>query len=52
MLLFTKVCIPYPVVSDGYPGLAAIWEEERQRRVALKIDDPLSPPPSPGVCCS
>ena len=35
-------------VSDGYPGLAAIWKEERQRREALNIGDPLSPPPSPG----
>jgi hypothetical protein len=38
----------YSAVSDGYPGLAAIWKEERQRREALNIDDPLSLPPSPG----
>ncbi len=37
-----------PSVSGGYPGLTAIWEEERQRRIALDIDLPLSPPPSPG----
>ena len=36
-------------MSDGYPGLAAIWEEERQRRQALKIEEPLSPPPSAGM---
>lgn len=42
-------CPVFVVVSDGYPGLAAIWEEERQRRQALKIEEPLSPPPSPGM---
>ena len=42
-------CPVFFLVSDGYPGLAAIWEEERQRRQALKIEEPLSPPPSPGM---
>ena len=38
-------------MSGGYPGLAAIWAEERQRRSMLNIDLPLTPPLSPGVCC-
>ena len=35
--------------SRGYPGLAAIWEEEKQRRLLLDNNASLSPPPSPGI---
>ncbi len=38
-------CLPGD--SGGFPGLAAIWEEERTRRRVLGIDTPLTPPPSP-----
>ncbi len=34
-------------VSEGFPGLAALWEEERQRRQARDIETHLTPPPSP-----
>ncbi len=33
--------------SGGFPGLAALWEEERGRRGVLGNDTPLTPPPSP-----
>ena len=35
--------------SGSYPGLAAIWEEEKQRRLLLGDDTPLSAPPSQGT---
>ena len=37
------------IASGGYPGLAAIWEEEKQRRLLLDNNASLSPPPSPGI---
>lgn len=36
-------------MSEGYPGLTALWEEEKLRRQALEMDTSLSPPPSPGL---
>jgi len=34
-------------VSEGFPGLAALWEEERLRRRDRNVDTPLTPPSSP-----
>ena len=44
-------CIAHSLTSasGGYPGLAAIWEEERNRRQLLGLETVLTPPPSPGV---
>jgi hypothetical protein len=33
----------------GNPGLAALWEDERQRRLNRGEDDALTPPESPGM---
>ena len=38
---------PLPPGRGGFPGLAAIWDEERERRRVLGNDVPLTPPPSP-----
>ena len=34
----------------GNPGLAALWEDERQRRRERGLDGELEPPASPGEC--
>lgn len=40
------------MASGSYPGLIAIWEEEKQRRQVLGNDTPLTPPASPDRCPS
>ena len=38
-------------MSEGFPGLAALWEEERLRRKDRNMDTPLTPPSSPSEQC-
>lgn len=42
-------CISLSQGSGGFPGLAAIWEEERERRRQLGLSSSLDPPLSPGT---
>ena len=34
--------------SGSNPGLQALWEDERQRRLERQLPCELEPPPSPG----
>ena len=37
-----------PLASGSFPGLTALWKEERERRLALNMTDDLEPPLTPG----